>query len=407
MHLMFLVKLIMLNVLREWRKNLIACGAIFVGAVSLILFGGYVAQVYEGIRLGSIYSQLGHYQVFATAQGDEAYAKSLIDEDTARQVEANLEKLNEVRLVTQRIEAQGLLSFGNKSVGVLAFGVEPDKDAEISSSVKIVRGTGLFPEKPTGGLVGRELAAELGAKIGDVLTFLTTTAGGAINAVDVQVTGLMDTGAKELNKRFIKINLPLMQEAMGADKPTNLVVLLDERKTTAKTDARIHEAVSAVSSKVEVKSWSDMSDQYHQIVALFDNIFGFITVLVGIIIFAGILITMTMAVMERVSELATIRALGASRSNLLAMVLSEGLVVGCLSVIVSVTSGAVIALAINYAGIEMPTPPGSTFTFPLRILLNEKILFLPIALSLMATVIGTFIPAYRAAKLPINEAMQR
>ena len=105
MHLMFLAKLIVLNVVRDWRKNLIACVAILLGTVSLILFGGYVAQVYEGIRLGSIYSQLGHYQIFATAPADESYAKSLIDRDTATRIESNLEKLNEVYLVTRRIEA--------------------------------------------------------------------------------------------------------------------------------------------------------------------------------------------------------------------------------------------------------------------------------------------------------------
>ena len=407
MRVMFIAKLILLNVVRDWRKNLIACVAILVGTVSLILFGGYVAQTYEGIRLGSIYSELGHYQIFATAQGGEAYSNGLIDRETATRIEANLRKLGEVDLVTQRIEAQGLLSFGNKSVGILAYGVEPDSDAEISTSIKVVQGAGLFVEKPSGALVGRELMAELGAKLGDVLTFLTTTSEGAINAVDVEVTGVMDTGAKELNKRFIKIDLPLMREVVGSDNPTNLVVLLDERKTTAATDARIHTAVSTASNKVELKSWSDMSDQYHQIVALFNNIFGFVTVLVVIIIFAGILITMTMAVMERVSELSTIRALGASRSNLLGMVLSEGAVVGVFAIIVGVASGAILAEAINYTKIQMPTPPGSTFSFPLRILLNGKIFLLPTLLSLIATLVGSFIPAYRAVKLPINEAMQR
>ena len=403
---MFIVRLVFLNVVRDWRKNMIAGVAILVGTVSLILFGGYVAQVYEGIRLGTIYSQ-GHYQVFSTAQADEAYSKSLINQDTAARIEANLKKLDEVILVTQRIEAQGLLSFGNKSVGVLAYGVEPDKDAEISASIRIVQGTGLFPEKPSGALVGRELVAELGAKLGDVLTFLTTTSNGAINAVDVRLTGVMDTGSKDLNRRFIKINLSLMREALASNSPTNLVVLLDESKTNAATDARVHAATATASHTVELKSWSDMSDQYHQIVTLFNNIFGFVTTLVVIIIFAGILVTMTMAVMERVSELSTIRALGASRSILMGMVLSEGVVVGIFAVIVSVACGTLMVEAINHAKIQMPAPPGSTFSFPLRILLDARVLLLPVFLSLIATVAGSFIPAYRAANLPINEAMHR
>jgi putative ABC transport system permease protein len=407
MHVMFLLKMILLNVFRDWRKNMIACVAILVGTISLILFGGYVAQMYEGIRLGSIYSQLGHYQVFSTAQGDEAYSRSLFDRKTAARIEKDLEGLDEVKLVTRRIEAQGLVSFGNKSVGVMAYGVEADKDADISRAVKIVQGTGLFAEKPSGVLVGRELLEELGAKVGDVITFLTTTSGGAINAVDMQVTGVMDTGAKELNKRFIKMNLPLMQEALVSDAVTNLVVLLDEHKITSQTDNRVRSTVKKISDNVTVKSWDEMSDQYHQIVVMFDSIFGFVTVLVIIIIFAAIFNTMTMAVMERVSELSTIRALGASRSQLLMMVLCEGIVVGILAVIVGVGSGAAVAQLLNYAKFQMPTPPGSTFAYPLHILLGKRILLLPAVLSLLATVIGSFFPAYKAGTLPINEAMQR
>ena len=407
MHALFFAKLILLNVFRDWRKNMIACVAILVGTVSLILFGGYIAQIYEGIRLGSIYSQLGHYQIFSTARSEEAYSKSLLDVRTAERIEKNLDALNEVALVSRRVEAQGLVSFGNKSVGVLAYGVEADKDADISRAVKVVRGTGLYAEKADGALVGRELMLELGAKLGDVVTILVTTSDGAINAVDVEVTGVMDTGAKELNKRFIKINLPLMQEALFSDSVTNLVILLDEDRQTAQTDARIREAVAKASAKVEVKSWSDMSDQYHQIVTMFDNIFGFVTVLVTIIIFAAIFNTMTMAVMERVSELSTIRALGASRGNLLAMVLSEGVVVGMLAIVLGLACGAGLAFLINLAGIQMPTPPGSTFSYPLRILLSKSVLLLPAALSLVATLVGGFFPAYRAGRLPINEAMQR
>lgn len=412
MHVMFFAKLILLNVIRDWRKNMIACVAILIGTVSLILFGGYIAQIYEGIRLGSIYSQLGHYQIFSTAQAKESYAKSLLDAGTTARIEDALKALDEVRLVSRRIEAQGLVSFGNKSVGVLIYGVEADKDAEISNAVKVVQGTGLFAKKQSGALVGRELMGEFGAKLGDVLTILVTTSDGAINAVDVEVTGVMDTGAKELNKRFIKINLPLMQETLLSDAVTNLVVLLDEDRQTPQTDARVRAAAAKAGADgagggVEVKSWSDMSDQYHQIVTMFDSIFGFVTVLVVIIIFAAIFNTMTMAVMERVSELSTIRALGASRGNLLVMVLSEGLVVGILAVILGVACGAGIALLINLANIKMPTPPGSTFSYPLRILLNRNIFLLPAALSLVATVVGGFFPAYRAGKLPINEAMQR
>jgi len=406
MYFTFFTRLILLNVIRDWRKNLIACVAILVGTVSLILFGGYVAQMYEGIRLGSIYSQLGHYQIQAQTKGEEAYSKSYISAEMAADMTQQLESLSEVYLVTPRVEAQGLISFGDSSVGVLAYGVNADEDAEISTSVSIVEGTGLFTERHEGALVGKELLEELGASLGDVLTLLTTTSDGAINAIDIEVTGIMDTGAKELNKRFVKVNLSLMQEALYSTDVTNLVVLMDEAKANANSDHKIRELV-AKNDQLKIQSWSDMSDSYHQIVTMFNNIFGFVTALVIIIIFAAIFNTMTMGVMERVAELSTIRALGSSRSGILAMVMVEGLVVGVIAIAVGVLCGMLISYALNFANIIMPKPPGSTFEYPLRILVNLEVVLWPAILTLIATIFGCMFPAYKAGQLPINEAMQR
>ncbi len=407
MYILFFTKLVLLNVLRDWRKNLIACSAITIGTISLILFGGYVSQMYEGIRLGSIYSQLGHYQVQDSGSGGSEYAKRFIAKDLADEVKREIEKLEEVKLVTPRIEAQGLISFGDKSVGVLAYGVEADEDAEVSVAVSIVQGTGLFSERPEGALIGKELMEELGGSLGDVMTFLTTTSSGAINAVDIVIVGIMDTGIKELNKRFIKINLPIMNEVLYNDDITNLVVLADEEKLSAESGTRIEDATGKVSSTLTVKSWSDMSEQYHQIVRMFDNIFGFVTALVVIVVFAAIVNTMTMGVMERVSELSTIRALGCSSREVILLIIAEGIVVGLVGVAIGVLGGVLVSVAVNYAEISMPKPPGSTFSYPLRILLDHSVVWYPAVLTLGATLVGGLLPALRAGSLPINESIQR
>jgi putative ABC transport system permease protein len=392
---------------RDWRKNLIACVAIFVGAVSLILFGGYVANMYAGIRLGSIYSQLGHYQVHSEQKGQGAYSKGFITPEAADEVAAKLEKLDQIKVVTKRVETQGLISFADKSVGVLAYGVEADKDAEISTAVNIIEGNGLFTSNAAGVLVGRELLEELGGNVGDVVTFLSTTNDGAINAVDLVVTGVMDTGASELNKRFIKFNLGMMEEVLRDKSVTNLVILADEEKIYPGLDAAVANAVKEVNPSLVVKDWSDMSEQYHQIVSMFDNIFGFVTSLVIVIVFAAILNTMTLGVLERVSELSTTRALGSSRGEIILIIMGEGLVVGVIGVLLGAVGGYLLAIAINYSQIPMPKPPGSTVSYPLAILMSAKVILLPSLLTLAAAVFGGVLPAYKAGKLPINEAINR
>ena len=43
-------KVAILNVLRNYRRSLITLAAIVLGCASLILFGGFVASMYEGMR---------------------------------------------------------------------------------------------------------------------------------------------------------------------------------------------------------------------------------------------------------------------------------------------------------------------------------------------------------------------
>ena len=57
-------KIAFLNVLRNSRRTLITVLAIVFGCVSLIVFGGFVESMYQGLRESMIRSNLGHIQIY-------------------------------------------------------------------------------------------------------------------------------------------------------------------------------------------------------------------------------------------------------------------------------------------------------------------------------------------------------
>ena len=60
----FRYKIALLNELRNRRRSIITLLSIQVAVVSLVLFGGSVASMYEGMRENMIRSQLGHIQIY-------------------------------------------------------------------------------------------------------------------------------------------------------------------------------------------------------------------------------------------------------------------------------------------------------------------------------------------------------
>ncbi|MFX8354967.1 FtsX-like permease family protein, partial [Acinetobacter baumannii] len=61
---------------------------------------------------------------------------------------------------------------------------------------------------------------------------------------------------------------------------------------------------------------------------MFGTIFGFIAVIMGVIVLFTIANTMSMSVMERINEIGTLRALGQRRSGVRRQFLAEGFLLG-------------------------------------------------------------------------------
>ena len=80
----------------------------------------------------------------------------------------------------------------------------------------------------------------MNVKVGDGLTLFAVTSDGALNGVDVQIAGIVETGVAEMDARYLRITLPSAQRLLQSDRVTNLVVGLDD---TANTDAVYRELI--------------------------------------------------------------------------------------------------------------------------------------------------------------------
>ena len=406
---MLRLKLALLNVLRNGRRSFITLLAIQFGVISLILMGGFFASMYEGMREGVIRSQLGHIQIYQEGFnqfGSQQPEEYLIDGEVLQKITKLVEELEQVELVTPRLNFTGLLTDGSRSLAVVVEGINPEKEALLSSAVKLTAGEDLFEEDTEGALIGDGLFKSLNLSVGASLTLMATTADGSFDARDVTVIGAISTGTREVDNRFMRMNLQHAQELMYTEGVTRLVVLLKDTKHTEEVMALLSETFKKQGLALELRSWSDLADYYHEVVNLFDGIFSIVQIIVLAIVLLGIVNTMVMAVMERTQEIGTIRAIGGTRGEVMGLFISEAFILGLIGSVLGVIFAIFLAQGITAAGIMMPTPPGSSQTYPIRIFTEADLLWKNGLYGLLIAVISSIYPAVKASRMLIIQALR-
>ena len=404
-----LVSLSMRNILRNARRSAITVFSIVVGFAAMACFGGFIEFSFEGLRENTIRTRLGHLQIYAQGYSERRVSdpESVLIDDPEQVIE-RITELPGVAAVTSRLSFSGLGSTGNATVNVSVVGVEPEREEEFSDFEILVDGRPLDAGDPEAGLIGEALRKGLGAEVGDWVTVLTSSFDGVINAIDFRVAGVVRTGSEEYDSVFVKVPIELAQRAKETGQVERIVVLLEHTEDLPLVRPRIEEALSKLGRQFEIRRWDELAGFYDAVVALYTGIFTVFAGIVGVVVMFSVTNTMTMAVFERTGEIGALRAIGARRSTVVAMFLTEGVGIGLLGAGLGVAASWLIAGAVQVAGgIPMPPPPGMSQGFQAFFKLDGAVLFNAFAVTVAATIVSSVYPAWAASRIRIVEALQR
>jgi len=284
--------------------------------------------------------------------------------------------------------------------------VEPEKERELGITVSIVEGEDLSSEEPEEGIIGKGLAEGLGVKIDDYLTILTSTAEGALNAVDLKLRGIFRTGVKEYDDVAVMVPMELAKTLLYTENVQSIVVVLDETENTDLVADNLRKEFSQANLDLEIKTWSDLATFYHQVVQLYGGIFWVVRLIILIIVIFSIANTMTMSVFERMREIGTIRAMGTKRRGVLSLFLMEGLILGALGGALGLAFGIIAAKLLSIKGIYIPPPPTMTEGYTALINIVPKDLIFAFSLAVGTSLVSSIYPAFKAARLKVVDALR-
>ncbi len=393
------------NVMRQKRRAGFALAIIGGGVISMLLAGGFIQWVLDTMRESTIYSQLGHIQVVRP----DYYQKGIADPyryllPQSSEAEAQLRKMPSVVTVTPRLSFVGLISLGDSTLSFMGDGVDPVGERHFEKYFFVEKGERLSPDDPTGIVIGQGLAANLGAKVGDKLVLMTSTAKGGMNASDVHIRGIFFTAEKSYDDGAIQVPIDLARELVRVKGATSWLVVLDK---TSRTDAALASLRQMLDPKAfQLAPWHELADFYNKTVALFSRQVLVVDVLIGLIIVLSISNTLSMAVIERTSEIGTVMALGVRRRGVMRMFLFEGVLLGVLGGVLGGLIGWILSLVISAIGIPMPPPPGMESDFTGEITVNLGMIVEALLLAIVTTLLASLAPAWKAANMTIVDALR-
>lgn len=394
------------NVGRNRRRALITIVITAVGTAAILIGGGFALYTYQSLR-ESAARDTGHLVLaqrdYFDREEDTPLALGLPDYKALKQ---ELERDDRVRVALPRLQFSGLLSNGDKSSVFIGTGVDARGEFQVKGPfLKILDGQVLAPpdgpDAPLEVMVGAQLAKQLNATPGTVLTLLSTTTQGSLNALDVTVRGIFSLGVPEIDKRAIYVTIETAQKLLLTDRASELSVYLDRIDSTGP----MRDAILAKHPDRAIRTWEDQAYYYVAVRALYNRIFGLLGAIMVVIVLFAVSNTMAMAVVERTREIGTLRALGTLPAQITRVFAMEGWVIGSAGAMLGVLVAVGVAGLSLVAGLEMPPPPGRSVGYPLNINVDGYLYTIAVVTVVIASTVAAWLMSRQAVRKSIVEAL--
>ena len=266
-------------------------------------------------------------------------------------------------------------------VAVMVVGIDPIEERNVKTWWVV--GEGEFLAEPDQVILGRVAADTLALDVGEQLS---------LNGTDVTVTGILEeSGSNDDYQVFV----PLATAQAAFDKE-GLISSTDVRALC------IGCPVEVIADAINTNITGVRAIAVKQVAAaemgMMDKVNKFMLALAGITLLVGafgVVNTMMASVNERIKDIGIMRAVGASRNQILKVFVYEAIIIGVIGGILGYLLGTLLAYIVGpviFSGIQI--------TYILT--------YLPVSLGLATfiAIIATAYPAFRATKVKVADSFR-
>jgi lipoprotein-releasing system permease protein len=402
----------------------ISVGGVAVGVMALIV----VLAVMSGFEDLLKHKVVGTNAHVVVLQLDSPHLKDY------EHVGERVRQAPHVMAVTPFVYSQVMLSSRANAMGVVIRGIDPAREQLVTDLAKNIREGGLerlseevdraanvnveeeVPSRPSGIVIGRELAKNLNTFLGDEMTVVSpmgtiTPAGMMPKYRRFEVVAIFDSGMFEYDTSLAFISLPTAQRFFGlGDAVSGLQVKVDDVDRAPKVAQALRRDLGF---PYWTRDWTEMNRNLFAALRVEKVTMFVILALIVLVAAFNIVSTLIMMVMEKRRDIAILKAMGATKRAIMKIFVLQGLIIGITGTASGAIGGVVLASSLEQIRgllervLQISVFPKDVYYFDQ---LPVKLQGLDFTLITLAAVVLSFLatlyPAWNAARLDPVEILR-
>jgi lipoprotein-releasing system permease protein len=248
------------------------------------------------------------------------------------------------------LDTDAMLSRQSSMSGAIVRGIDPEWEPKVSSIADAMREGKLTDLKP--GLnriiLGRMLAYQLQVGAGDTVVVMipgTGSGGGFVPRLqEFEVVGTFEVGLQEHDSVLALINLSDAEALRGLPGPTGIRLKFDD---VLKAPSLARAAAQRLSPKLNVRDWTEENEAYFRAIRIEKTTTGLMLMLIVAVAVFNIVATLVMVVNDKRTDIAILRTLGLSPRGVVAVFITQGVLIGWIGTALGVGLGLALALNVD------------------------------------------------------------
>ena len=260
---------------------------------------------------------------------------------------------------------------------------------------------------PPGILLGKDLAQQLGADVGDSISLLTpqgtlTPMGMLPRQRRARVVGIYSLGLFEFDSQYGFVSLDFAERLMGKAAPDLIELRVADIFMAPAVAARVPDLLGP---DYVAQDWQDMNQNLFS--ALWIEKMA-ISITIGLIVIVAalqIVASLILLVMEKNRDIAILKTMGASATSIMIVFMLQGVIIGTAGTAVGASAGYALAYVLDrYKLISVPMDVYQISYVPFTVEMPAFILV--IFTTILICFLATIYPARQAARLDPAQALR-
>jgi lipoprotein-releasing system permease protein len=262
-------------------------------------------------------------------------------------------------------------------------------------------------EEPPGILLGRDLAQQLGVRVGEAVTLITPS--GTLSPMGmmtrprrVEVVGIYSLGLYEFDAAYGFVSLEFAQRLLGKGTVDLLELRVGDIYAAPDIASRVTQHLGP---QYVAQDWADMNRPLFSALWLEKMAISITIGLIVMVAALNIIASLILLVMEKSRDIAILKTMGTSSTRVMTIFMLQGLIIGIVGTTVGAATGYVLCRVLDtYKLIQIPMDVYQVSHVPFKV---QPLDFTVVIISaVLICFVATLYPSRQASRLDPVQALR-